>query len=580
MPGFFGLIEPDIGKLKEFAFNLTDFGETARETAYFDHAYFTDSHFRRFYRDHCFGQSGAYFVCLTGTFLNRKELLLQYQCEDNAELLGLLYHQFSTGFVKHLRGDFAGFIYNASERSLCLFTSFFNEKPVFYLADRQRDRLLFCTSFHDAVNGARKIGQNLTISEKACYYMLTFGHMLEDETLFNEIRKMPPASVLTFKDNTITFDQYYSLNDLEPVSMSRRELIDNLDHRFSSAIKAEYDKDIEHGLHHLATLSGGLDSRMNVLYAKKMGYADIHTFTFSQTGYLDDTISRRIADDNDFERTFISLDPGDFLKDFRRPVIANGGLASYYNGAAALYSTNFLNMNEFGLIHTGQLGDAILGTYLDGPKHTEPSENHVSGMAVSKELYPKISGTVIDNIVKKYKTAELLKFYERGVNYIFNGNIMFHQYAEQASPFMHPDFIDFVLSIPAEIRDREFLYIDWMAIKLNEASKYPWEKFKIRPIPLYFNPLTYILPKIKKASFVALHRYGILPRYHMNPFEYWSSTNKSLTDTLDQFINDHLYLVEKQPELTNDVKALINIQKFAVKGLIVTLLASLENYSD
>jgi hypothetical protein len=66
----------------------------------------------------------------------------------------------------------------------------------------------------------------------------------------------------------------------------------------------------------------------------------------------------------------------------------------------------------------------------------------------------------------------------------------------------------------------------------------------------------------------------------MNPFEYWTSINKGLTDTLDLFINDHLYLVEKQPELLNDVKALINIQKFAVKGLIVTLLASLENYSD
>lgn len=580
MPGFFGLLSQDIGKSIDFDVELSNYRETTAENSSFPHAYFKRSFFRRFLPDQSFDKVEDYFIGFTGTFLNRRELLNRYKCSNNAGLILELFKRSGSSFPREIRGDFSGFLYNEKDQSLVIFTSLFNEKPVFYLADRQRQLFLFSNSFYDSVKACGKIQSNLTLSETACYYLLTFGHMLEDETLFSEIKKVPPASVLTYRNNTLTIGQYYSLNEAEPVKMSRKDLINELDLRFEAAIREEYEKDIELGVRHLATLSGGLDSRINVLYANKLGYGDIHTFTFSRSDYLDDTIARKIAGKYKFPHHFINLDPGDFLRNFREPVRANGGLAVYVNGAAAFYSPQFLEMEDFGLIHTGQLGDAILGTYLDGPRITTPDAGIVKGLAISSELLSRIPESVIQRINAKYKTAEILKFYERGVNLIFNGNIMFQQYAEQASPFLHAGFVDFVLGIAPEIRYREFLYIDWIHEKIREANRFTWEKFRLRPVPLYFNKSAYYFPRLVKMAYAGLYKYGMLPDQNMVPIEFWYRNNQALRNDTNHFISDKMYLIEKYPELHKDVNLLRNNEKFAVKGLIVTLLAALDQYRD
>jgi len=60
-------------------------------------------------------------------------------------------------------------------------------------------------------------------------------------------------------------------------------IIDELDNLFVEAVKAEYDKDIEYGFKHVSTLSGGLDSRTNLLTAHRLGYKDVLCLCFQRT---------------------------------------------------------------------------------------------------------------------------------------------------------------------------------------------------------------------------------------------------------------------------------------------------------
>src|SRR5262249_43832445 len=142
--------------------------------------------------------------------------------------------------------------------------------------------------------------------------------------------------------------------------------------RFRIAIDAEYKKDEEYQYRHVATLSGGLDSRMTVMSAVLRGYKELHTITMSQRDYLDECIAKQIATKCGVHALFYALNGGEYLRDVLGPVAANDGLV-LYSGAAHLYRLlSLLNWSQFGLLHTGMLGDVVLGgTYLSQPKHLE-----------------------------------------------------------------------------------------------------------------------------------------------------------------------------------------------------------------
>ena len=157
---------------------------------------------------------------------------------------------------------------------------------------------------------------------------------------------------------------------------------------------------------------------------------------------------------------------------------------------------------------------------------------------------------------------------------------MIHQYAEQSSPFLHVDFIDFAVRIPEKFRHREFLYIEWINKYMKEAGRFTWEKFKVRPAPLLFNKYAYFIPRTIKAGFAGLFKYGILPKYHMNPHQYWASHNIGLKNQIEGFINDNIHLVKKYHGLSNDIRDLTGQNSFILQGRIITLLAALKKYQD
>jgi hypothetical protein len=72
----------------------------------------------------------------------------------------------------------------------------------------------------------------------------------------------------------------------------------------------------------------------------------------------------------------------------------------------------------------------------------------------------------------------------------------------------------------------------------------------------------------------------MLPEQNMVPIEFWYRNNPDLKNDIDHFISNKMYLIEKYPDIHKDVNLLLKIEKFAVKGLVVTLLAALDQYRD
>ena len=176
---------------------------------------------------------------------------------------------------------------------------------------------------------------------------------------------------------------FYSLDNTPNNKLGETEIIERMDRLFSEAITRQFDKDREYGLKHFVALSGGLDSRMTSWVAHKLGYHKQVNYTFSQSDYLDETIPKQIASDLKHEWIFKSLDNGIFLKNLEEVTKITGGNVMYHGVAHGLSFYNIINFENFGICHSGQLGDVIFGSYVN------KIENNKENMAWRWSIFKK-----------------------------------------------------------------------------------------------------------------------------------------------------------------------------------------------
>jgi asparagine synthase (glutamine-hydrolysing) len=573
--GIYGIITKNVLK---FDGKLTDEFHNEFSTSYliddikYKNAIFGRHSVKKFENDKMFGTCDHTLIANDGVILNLKDLLNRNQANNIGDLFLKLYNENGWNFVKNLRGNFAGFLYNSEQNNLIIFTDHIASKPLYYFFDKGTNTLIFSSELKIIVKGMNELGFASHLDTKGAYCLLTCGYMLKDLTLVEEIKKLPAGHVIEYKDGEISFNEYYKLSSKPCIVDKEEDIIKELDNRFKEAIKLEYEKDKEYGYKHIATLSGGLDSRTNVAYAKKLGYSDIDCFTFSQSNYLDEMIAKKIASENHFEFLFCSLDNGNYLlKNIDNIVSSNDGLI-VYGGASHAYNTlKKMSFQEYGLIHTGQIGDLVLGSYLQKKEQTL-----VNDRTPNKTYY---STTLVDRLEKimninysDYENEELFAFYEKCVNGVSNGYRMYEQFTEFSSPFLYIDFLDYAMRIHPEYRFKQSIYIKWINKYVPEFSNYKWEKYGLPPkYPLF------ALVLYRNVKFV-IKKLTRLNKKHssMNPMDYWWDTNVVLKEEIANIFKENINVLEKHHELFTDCIYLFNKGTLMEKMQVITLLKAMK----
>jgi len=283
------------------------------------------------------------------------------------------------------------------------------------------------------------LGYTPYLNREAAYCLLTFGHMLSDLTLVEGVKRLPAGSILMYHDGELSINQYYRLTSNPPISDSEHECVHKIAREIAKAVYMEYAKDLEYGYHHLATLSGGLDSRTSITFAKKLGFNNITCFTYSQSNYLDEKIAKKIARENNINWIFFPLDYGNHLIKYMDNVInLNGGLV-FYSGICNLYPwLRKLPLEKYGLLHTGILGGEIFGEYIAySPRKKYQSLRYFLSGECSGKLLRKIS-YLVDNELSKFDNPELFKFYNIGVNAQLMNVHVINQFIDTVSPYLFP----------------------------------------------------------------------------------------------------------------------------------------------
>ncbi len=576
MPGIWGMISEKIEKEIDLSdvFHKENSITYLTDSAKFSRASFGRFSVNKFQKDKIFQKAGDNLICTDGIILNSHNLLHQYDTTELSELILKLYDQYDWKFAKKLRGNFAGFLYDSAKNKFIVFTDHLASKPVYYFFDKDSGILIFASELKVVAEGMRKVGFTPHLDVKGAYCLLTFAYMLGDSTLVVEIKKLPPGNVLIYENGEISLKEYYKLSSEPYIEGNEAEIIKELDRRFKEAVKLEYEKDLEYGYSHIATLSGGLDSRMNVAYAKKLGFNSITCLTFSESDHPDEKIAKKICLDNHFEFLFYGLDNGNYLmKNIDEIVGSNDGLVLYSGSAHAYNCLRKISFQYFGLVHTGQIGDLILGSYLQDKKHNAIDDKILNKTSYSTKLINKFKN-LSDRNYFNYENDELFAFYERCINGVFNGYRMIEQFTEFSSPFLYVDFLDYAMKIHPRYRCREAIYLKWINKFLPKFSNYKWEKYNLAPkYPMFFMD---IYNKARLIMQMVTRRLDINQRHSsMNPTEYWWKTNKALREKINSIFEENIKILKNYPDLLKDCNYLFKEGSFMEKTQVITLLKAI-----
>ncbi len=519
---------------------------------------FSCIYFDKFIKDKIFEENENYIFGVDGVILNLQNLKNSYGISDYFKLLTHLWEKKKKFFPNDLKGEFSGFVFDKKSENLFVFCNQTATKPLYY--SKCNNSIIISSTISQIIKCKESLNLVNDLNIDAVYSLFTFGGMFEKETLVEGIERLHAGEFISINEDKFEVKSYHSFNDVNVLINEKNKAIDLLEETFSSALDLEYKKDLEYNYSHLATLSGGLDSRMNVMLALQKGYIN-DVFCFSQSKYLDELIAKQISKDLNLKYHFTALDCGDYFKNISENVCIGRGTFFYLSSAHLNYALNDIDLNDYGLIHTGQIGDAVLGGLI-----SKKSQNFFSKI-MSAKLKSKFKRDV--SVLDKYSSEETFKLVNRIFNITNSGSFTIENHKTYlVSPFMDVDFITTCLSIAPELKRNANIYLEWIKKHHSEVSKYKWERTGFKPNHYWKTELSRYTNKIKSEYhkfFKQEHKLS------MNPLDYWYRNNNSVSLFYSDYYKKNIKNINN-PELRNDFELMFINGNVIEKSMVITVL--------
>lgn len=472
--------------------------------------------------------------------------------------------------LDRLRGSYSIATADSNQQVVRLHADPIRSRELFYALTAEGRLLLFSSDLFDLVAMMRAEGLPVRRDDQAAWYMLAFGFMLDDRTLVDGVRRVSPGTVLTFAGGAPQSTVYIRfVNRPFEGKLEKKRVIDGLEDRFRNAVSSAFTSDDDRGRAHIATLSGGLDSRTTVIAATQLGHTSILTCTTSESGYLDQRIAARVAADLRLRNLFYALDNGLYLGHLRDAVRANGGMVFATGSAHMLNFVREIELRRYGVLHMGINGE-VLGTYLSGPRH-----EHVNPLAGSNSTFlAGMAREIAEPVWNSYETDEAYIVNVRGLNAVLNGYHTLAKLITCESPFLDPDFFSYCLSIPPEVRWASTgagIYRDWTLAMRGPVGRYQWERTGM-PVSAP--------TRVARASMYGFAAARRLPLLHyrgsMNPMKHWFRHTPRLEQIWDETFDRGIHRLDDDAHLAGTARRLYLEGGLNEKDQVNTLLMASE----
>lgn len=175
--------------------------------------------------------------------------------------------------IHDLRGDYAAVLWDGRQGELALLTDRFRTQPLFYYEDG--NKLVFASRMPSLL--ASPFGVPRSINPRSLVDIMAFSTIPSDRTVFNEVKKLPPGYVLTYRQGRLTLHQYWNVDFLKPDQSAEGHLQKRLKAEFEESVSVRFAADRQGSVG--AFLSGGIDSSTVTGVLTKLGKAPVKAFS-------------------------------------------------------------------------------------------------------------------------------------------------------------------------------------------------------------------------------------------------------------------------------------------------------------
>ena len=215
---------------------------------------------------------------------------------NDAEYCLHLYEQYGVEAFAKLNGSFLLALYNRTTHELLLVNDRFASHPLFHYCDSER--VIFGTQLRPILK-FQSLPHRLDL--QAVYGFFTLQCVLGDRTFYQDVKVLPSASILRFRDGCLSFDRYWTMrytNEARPERYYVEALADALPRVVARRSRGDHRLGI--------LLSGGLDSR-GILAADDEGRISV-AFTLGDFENREVQIARTVAAIKGCKHVFLQRD--------------------------------------------------------------------------------------------------------------------------------------------------------------------------------------------------------------------------------------------------------------------------------
>ena len=264
--------------------------------------------------------SERYILVYNGEIYNFREIRTelsalgaQFRTRSDTEVLLAFMHYKGTSKLHELNGMFSLAVYDRQNESLLITRDRHGKKPLYIYEDKDK---IICASQISAIKDLPSVA--LTYSTAGISHYCAFGATHGQTTIYNEIRKLPPAGVQQFSqiNGSLSVGEVFFFGTSEqtsPVSDNYENAVNSLERKLSSAVSSRLVADVPVG----TFLSGGLDSSLVTALACRHMNKKVKAFSI---GYphaeLDESQYSQIVAENLGVEHFLEIVDYPILDDF------------------------------------------------------------------------------------------------------------------------------------------------------------------------------------------------------------------------------------------------------------------------
>ena len=350
----------------------------------------------------------------------------------DTETILVAYEKLREQSLQHLRGMFAFAIHNRQDQSLFIARDRLGIKPLYWFAT---DKVFVFGSEIKALLAHPDVRAKVNVAKLP--QQLTLKYTLDDETLYDGIRKLLPGHTLTVRDGKIRTEEYW---DLSYVPKRRFASIDSaaveFKAQFDDSVRARLMADVPLGVF----LSGGIDSSVIAASMSKMVSEPIKAFSiaFAQKEFSELNYSNMVARHVGADVREMVLDPDDWFAAWPRMVWHEDEPIAHPS-SIPLHFVSKMAAEDVKVVLTGEGSDELMAGY---ERYYQTLANLKYGRYVPGQLRSaaqRLIDLLPDRFTPKRKAVRTSLYLDNNVDALFLDNYAAFSRADVATA-LRPEF--------------------------------------------------------------------------------------------------------------------------------------------